>query len=62
MADVYDALSTIRVYKDAWDEAKVLAEIEENRGLRFDPELVEIFFSCLDVLRSIQQRYSDQCP
>ena len=59
LADVYDALSSARVYKEAWDESDVLAIIEEEAGHQFDPELVEIFFSSLNVLRSIQERYQD---
>jgi response regulator RpfG family c-di-GMP phosphodiesterase len=59
LADVYDALSSARIYKEAWDESEVLATIEKEAGQHFDPELVEIFFSCLDVIRSIQRRYSN---
>jgi response regulator RpfG family c-di-GMP phosphodiesterase len=59
LADVYDALSSARVYKDAWDESKVLDTIESESGRHFDPELVEIFFSSLDFLRAIQRRYRD---
>ena len=57
LADVYDALSSARVYKEAWDESEVLKTIEKEAGHQFDPELVEIFFSRLNVLRSIQARY-----
>ena len=60
LADVYDALSSARVYKDAWDESKVLDTIESESGRQFDPELVEIFFSSLDFLRAIQRRYQDK--
>ncbi|GBC62343.1 phosphohydrolase [Desulfonema ishimotonii] len=59
LVDVYDALSSERVYKEAWDESKVLETIEQSAGSHFDPELVEIFFSCLDILRAIQKRYQD---
>jgi HD-GYP domain-containing protein (c-di-GMP phosphodiesterase class II) len=59
IADVYDALSSRRVYKEAWDEPKVLDQMQAGAGRHFNPELVEIFFSCLDVLRSIQKRYQD---
>lgn len=59
LADVYDALSSARVYKDAWDESKVLDTIESESKKHFDPELVEIFFSSLDFLRAIQRRYQD---
>ncbi|MBW2434620.1 MAG: HD domain-containing protein, partial [Deltaproteobacteria bacterium] len=60
LADVYDALSSARVYKEAWDESKVLDQIESESGRQFDPELVEIFFSSLDFLRTVQRRYRDQ--
>jgi len=59
LADVYDALSSKRVYKEAWDESDVLTTIEKEAGAQFDPELVEIIFSRLHVLRSIQTRYAD---
>ena len=62
LADVFDALSSARVYKEAWDESEVLKIIEKEAGHQFDPELVEIFFSSINVLRSIQQRYQDQAP
>jgi HD-GYP domain-containing protein (c-di-GMP phosphodiesterase class II) len=60
LADVYDALSSARVYKKAWDESQVLSKIEEESGHHFDPELVEIFFSSLDIMRAVQQRYRDE--
>ena len=60
LADVYDALSSVRVYKEAWDESKVLDQIQKESGRQFDPELVDIFFSSLDFLRAIQRRYQDQ--
>ena len=59
LADVYDALSSQRVYKEAWDESEVLAKIRAEAGHHFDPELVDIFFSCLKIIRSIQKRYLD---
>jgi len=59
LADVYDALSSKRVYKEAWDESDVLTTIEKESGAQFDPELIEIFFSRLSILKSIQNRYAD---
>jgi HD-GYP domain-containing protein (c-di-GMP phosphodiesterase class II) len=59
LADVYDALSSVRVYKEAWDQADVLSKIEDESGHHFDPELVEIFFSSLDIFRAIQKRYAE---
>lgn len=57
IADVYDALSSARAYKDPWDESKVLEVIKSGSGVQFDPEMVKAFFSCLDVIRSIGKKY-----
>jgi len=59
LADVYDALSCRRVYKDPWKEEDVLNEIKLQKGKKFDPEIVDAFFKCLDHLRSIYSRYPD---
>ena len=59
LADVYDALSSARVYKKAWSEADVLETIAKEAGAQFDPEIVDIFLSRIEVLRSIQERYSE---
>ena len=58
LADVYDALSSDRCYKEAWDEEKILSIIKEESGKQFDPELVEIFLEIFDTIKSIQERYS----
>jgi len=60
LSDVYDALVSVRVYKEAWDESKALAIIEKEAGRQFDPELVEIFFSSLDLIRQIRDRFSEE--
>lgn len=60
LADVFDALSTKRTYKEAWDQKNILAKIESSAGSHFEPELVEIFFNRYEMLRSIQKRYSDE--
>ncbi|MEN8780091.1 MAG: HD domain-containing phosphohydrolase [Desulfobacterales bacterium] len=59
LADVYDALSSARIYKEAWNESDVLTTLESNAGRHFDPELVDIFFSIIDIIRSVQNRYAD---
>ncbi len=60
IADVFDALSYKRVYKEAWEEADVLVEMKELSGKKFDPELVEIFFESLEHFRNIIHRYPEQ--
>jgi response regulator RpfG family c-di-GMP phosphodiesterase len=57
LADVYDALSSSRVYKEAWDDEDIYAEIMANAGKHFDPEIVDIFFEITDVLKAIRKRY-----
>ena len=59
ISDVYDALSSRRCYKEAWDESHVLEEIRAMSGKHFDPEIVAAFFACLESLQSISKRYSD---
>ena len=59
LADVYDALTSERAYKDEWPEEKVLQYIEAQKGKHFDPELVELFFSIYDLIRAIKNKYDE---
>lgn len=59
VADVYDALSCRRVYKNAWSEEDVLAELKKESGKHFDPEMIDAFFSTLDVIRAIAHQFPD---
>ena len=59
VADVYDALSSRRVYKESWDEPRVLETLKEDSGKHFDPDMVNAFFASLDTIRSIAARYPD---
>ncbi len=60
IADVYDALSCKRVYKEAWSEEDVLNEIENERGKKFDPDVVDAFFKSLHAIKSIATKYPDE--
>ena len=59
VADVYDALCSRRAYKQPWDENRTLEEMRSSSSSHFDPEVVEAFFSCLDIIKSISNRYPD---
>ena len=59
IADVFDALSNKRCYKEAWAERKVLDTIRGESGKHFDPELVDIFFSKLSLIRDIHKLHPD---
>ncbi len=60
IADVYDALSSKRVYKEKWEQEKVLEEINNLSGSSFDPELVDIFFEVLPHIKQISERYAEE--
>lgn len=47
IADVYDALSSDRIYRDRWPIDKTLSLIYSERGVHFDPELVNKFISIM---------------
>ena len=44
LADVFDALGSDRVYKKAWDDEKIFEFLREERGKKFDPKLIDLFF------------------
>lgn len=60
LADVYDALSCKRCYKEAWDESEVVENIRGEAGKQFDPELVEVFLENIDTFRQIEKLYPDR--
>lgn len=58
VADVYDALSSERVYKEAWNEEAVLQEMRDQAGKQFDPEIIDVFFSVLPRIKQIQKVFA----
>lgn len=48
LADVFDALTSKRVYKEAFSLAKTEEIIREERGRHFDPRVVDSYFACRD--------------
>lgn len=59
LADVYDALCSKRVYKEAWDDEAVLKEISDQSGKQFDPEVVKAFFEVQPIIRSIRHAWPE---
>ncbi|WP_159737858.1 DUF3369 domain-containing protein [Vibrio atypicus] len=45
LADVFDALGAKRSYKEPWSDAEILAEIQKQSGLHFEPKLVELMIN-----------------
>jgi response regulator RpfG family c-di-GMP phosphodiesterase len=64
VADVFDALTSKRPYKEAFPAEKAFGIIREERGSQFDPAVVDAFFSVQDIILEIQRthRHSDFKP
>ena len=58
VADVFDALSSSRVYKPAFSLEKSLEIIQEGNGTQFDPKCVEVFMDSLDEVREVLNKYN----
>ncbi len=59
LADVFDALTSKRVYKEAWSVDRACAEIDGGRGTHFDPYLVDAFYDVLPEILRIRELYAD---
>jgi len=59
VADVYDALISRRVYKEAFTHERSVAIIVQGSGKHFDPDIVEAFLSIQDACHAIAQEFSD---
>jgi len=59
LADVFDALTNERVYKKAWSVEKAVDFIQEQKGIMFEPKLVELFVNNLDEFRKIYLELKD---
>ncbi|GFK94581.1 3'3'-cGAMP-specific phosphodiesterase 2 [Fundidesulfovibrio magnetotacticus] len=59
VADVFDALSSRRVYKPAFPMEKVVDILAQESGRHFDPRLVGVLFEHLDAMDSIRHTYLD---
>jgi len=59
LSDVYDALISKRVYKDAFPHEKAAAIIRQSSGSHFDPDVVDAFFILEDEFKAIAKQFSD---
>jgi putative two-component system response regulator len=53
LADVFDALSHKRCYKEAWAMPEVIDYIKDHSGTQFDPDLVDILLAHIDEFMEI---------
>lgn len=54
VADVLDALFSARSYKAAWSDEHILAYFREQRGLQFDPVLVDLLLTHWDAIKALR--------
>src|SRR6266576_2590730 len=59
VADVFDALVSVRPYKHAWSIEEGFAFLESQKGKHFDPRCVDAFISGAEKVREIQKQYGD---
>ncbi len=60
LADVYDALSHERIYKEAYPEEKVDSIISESSGSHFEPKLVDNYFDSKSDFLEIRHTFPDE--
>jgi putative two-component system response regulator len=60
VADVFDALTTRRPYKPAFEIPKVMEMIAQGRGTQFDPQVVDALTRCLDDILLIRKEQADE--
>ncbi|HKN49618.1 MAG TPA: HD domain-containing phosphohydrolase, partial [Actinomycetota bacterium] len=54
IADVYDALTSDRVYRLALDPIDAIAYMRSGRGTHFDPDLLDLFIDTIDEVRAAE--------
>ena len=59
VADVYDALTSKRSYKEKWEESRAYDEIVKGRGTQFDPKVVDAFIAAHDKILEVQKNFAD---
>ena len=60
LADVYDALTSKRVYKAAFDHSLARSIILKDSGTHFDPDVVDAFLAVENEIVAIRERYLEE--
>ena len=58
VADVFDALTSARPYKPAWDMDRAVTFMRAQRGVHFDPQCVDVFLDRFDEVQAVRQRFA----
>jgi putative two-component system response regulator len=59
IADVFDALTSERPYKKAWDVKDAVQLIDDNSGSHFDPSLIPVFHEVLPDVLATKDKYAE---
>ncbi|SMG64946.1 [similarity to] response regulator receiver (CheY-like) modulated metal dependent phosphohydrolase, partial [methanotrophic bacterial endosymbiont of Bathymodiolus sp.] len=59
IADTFDALTTVRPYKQAWLVTDAIDLLKKEAGSHFDPELVDKFLSIMPQIIEIKDKYAE---
>lgn len=59
LADVFDALTSIRPYKEAWPVEDAVKLIKEESGQHFEPRLVDCMLENLEEIIGIKEKYAE---
>ncbi|MBP7653261.1 DUF3369 domain-containing protein [Candidatus Dependentiae bacterium] len=59
LADVFDAVTSDRVYRSAWPVDKAVEYIKDQKGKHFDPQLVDVFVKNIEEFLRIRNLYLD---
>ena len=62
VADVFDALTSVRPHKKAFSNEKAIGIIEEGRGTQFEPRLLDAFLKQLPNIEEVQRALRDRPP
>jgi putative two-component system response regulator len=60
IADVFDALTSKRPYKQAWSEDEATDYLVKQKGQHFDPALVDLFVGLMPAIREIRERWAER--
>lgn len=59
LIDVFDALGSERSYKKAWTDEQIIEYLLANKGVQFDPELVDLFLENIEQILGIRNQLCD---
>ena len=59
IADVFDALTSVRPYKAAWPVEEAVEFLRQQRGQHFDPALVDLFLTQLPAICAIKDKWAE---